>query len=530
VSTSASEAPVERPLEADLLERLRVTPTRTPLRELRAARAGTLALVALLACSLAIVAVASGQKTILVPQSWVVFPGWLAGPLHALTGGIALRSTATAVGFSVALAAMTAAYAVAAACAPALRPRLVLGAIVALHVVWLLAPLMPLTDVFNYLGYARLGVVHGLNPYAHGIAAAPHDPTLPLVTWRHLRSPYGPLFMLGSYALGPLSLPVAYWLLKTATVAASLGCIGLLWRCARQLGRPPLQAVVLYAANPLVLVYGLGGFHNDVFLLLLVLGAVSLVLARRPASAGGALAAAVAVKASAGVLLPFLLLGGRRRLRFLAGAAACSAAIAAVSVAVFGETLPNLGQQSSLLSSFSVPNALGQLIGLGGAPPWLLELAAGAMAGAVALLALRTWQGRIAWLPAAGWATLALIASLAWLQPWYVMWLLPFAALAASGALRRWTLVLCAYLLLTFAPTTGLLLDAIGYKPMSSAVGRASVVRMHALLGTPLRESRGDAALRASGRHHGRTQRRGADPLRDGRVDARADGAQHAGS
>jgi glycosyl transferase family 87 len=533
VSTGAGEATADVALDSGLASPIAAI-ERGPIERAaprpRADSAGALALATLVLASLATVIVASGQQTILVPQSWITFPNWLAGPLHPLTHAIAVRTTPTAIGFSAVLVAMTAAYGVAVAAAPQLRLRLVAGAILALHVVWLLAPLMPLTDVFNYLGYARLGTVHGLDPYAHGIAAAPHDPTFPLATWHHLRSPYGPLFTLASFALGPLPLPLAYWLLKGATVAASLGCVALLWRCACQLGREPLRPVLLYAANPLVLAYGLGGFHNDVFLLLAALGAVSLVLARRDGRAGAALTAAIAVKASAGVLLPFLLLGARRRGRFLAGAFVAAVPVAVLSALAFGGTLPNLGDQSSLLSSFSVPNTLGQLVGLGGAPPWLLTLCTAALVGTLGVLAWRTWQRRIGWLEAGGWATLALIASLAWLQPWYVMWLLPFAALADSEKLRRWTLILCAWLLLTFMPTTGLALDAIGYKPMQSAVGRASVARMHALLGAPLRESRGHAAVRASGRHHRREQRRGAHPLRDGRAHARADGAQRARS
>jgi hypothetical protein len=530
VSAGASEATAGVALEPGLLERIPAAPADAPARRAprsRAALAGTLALAGIALCSVATVVVATGQKTILVPQSWISFPWWLAGPLHALTRDIAVRSTPTAIGFSVVLALMTIAYVVAVACAPALDRRVIVGAIVLLHAIWLLVPLMPSTDVFNYLGYARLGVRHGINPYLHGIAAAPHDPVMPLSTWRHLRSPYGPLFTLASYAIAWMPLVVAYWFLKLVTVAANLGCVALLARCARQLGLAPRRPVVLYAVNPLVLAYGLGGFHNDVLVLLLTLGAVSLLLERRDGRAGAAIAAAVAIKASAGTLLPFLLLRARGRVRFLAGAVACGVAVLAVSLPVFGGALPNLGDQSSLLSSFSVPNALGQLLGLGGAPPWLLEVAALAMAAAVALLAWRTWKGRVGWLEGAGWATLALIASLAWLQPWYAMWLLPFAALADSARLRRWTLVLCAYLLLTYMPTTGLGLNAIGYKPMNSAVGRASVARMEALLrGTPLRESRRHAALRASRRHHGRTQRRGAHPLRDRRIDARADGPQ----
>ena len=486
MSARAPDVAPRELLGSRLWERLRA-PRRTPAASApRAQIIGTLGLAALLACSLLVVVVASGQKTILVPQSDVAFPAWLAGPLHQLTHGIAVRSDPTAIGFSVVLVAMTAAYAIVVVCARSLPARVAISAIVVLHVIWLLAPPMPLSDLFNYLGYARLGGLHGLNPYTHGIAAAGHDAVEPFVTWQRLRSPYGPLFMLASTGLGPLPLPLAYWLMKLATVAASLGVVALLWRCARQLGRDPLPTVLLYAVNPLVLVYALGGFHNDVFLLLFALGAISLLLERRDAGAGAALACAIAVKASAGVLLPFLLLGARRRGRFALGAGAAALPLAAVSVLAYGGAHPNLSDQTSLLSSFSVPNALGQLSGLGGAPPWLLTGANVLLVLVVAALAAATWRGRIDWLPAAGWATFALILSLAWLQPWYAMWLLPLAALAGSRALTRATLAVCAYLLLTFLPVTGMALSALDYKPMDSPVGRASIARMHALQWQPV--------------------------------------------
>jgi hypothetical protein len=38
------------------------------------------------------------------------------------------------------------------------------------------------------------------------------------------------------------------------------------------------------------------------------------------------------------------------------------------------------------------------------------------------------------WLSGAGWATLALLASLGWLMPWYVIWLLPLARCARWSA------------------------------------------------------------------------------------------------
>jgi hypothetical protein len=85
------------------------------------------------------------------------------------------------------------------------------------------------------------------------------------------------------------------------------------------------------------------------------------------------------------------------------------------------------------------------------------------------------------WLSGAGWATLALIVSLAWLMPWYLIWLLPLAALASSVRLRRAALALTVFLVLTFVPETGLLLSSHGIDPMGGSAGRASIAHQHHL-------------------------------------------------
>ena len=105
--------------------------------------------------------------------------------------------------------------------------------IVAIHVVLLMAPPLQLTDLFNYLGYARLGAVHHLNPYTHGIGAEVHDPVFRFSTWHNLHSPYGPLFTAFTYPVALLPIPVAYWVLKMFAVGLSLAFIGLVYKCAR---------------------------------------------------------------------------------------------------------------------------------------------------------------------------------------------------------------------------------------------------------------------------------------------------------
>ncbi len=122
------------------------------------------------------------------------------------------------------------------------------------------------------------------------------------------------------------------------------------------------------------------------------------------------------------------------------------------------------------MTDFSIPQVIGWIIGLGGGAPALLKV----LDVALVLFVVYLLRRRGDWLVDAGWATLALIATLAWLVPWYVVWLLPLAALGTSVRLRRAAGVLTVFLVLTFVPLTGILLANAGINPMGSAVGRAS--------------------------------------------------------
>ena len=75
--------------------------------------------------------------------------------------------------------------------------------------------------MFNYLGYARLGGLHGMNPYTHVIGQEMHDPIYHFATWDNLHSPYGELFTALSYPLAFLPIPVAYWIVKVVTVRSA---------------------------------------------------------------------------------------------------------------------------------------------------------------------------------------------------------------------------------------------------------------------------------------------------------------------
>src|SRR5262249_13895860 len=74
------------------------------------------------------------------------------------------------------------------------------------------------------------------------------------------------------------------------------------------------------------------------------------------------------------------------------------------------------------------------------------------------------------WRIAAGWTTLALLASTAWLLPWYAIWALPLAAVSGDRRLRAATLLLCAYAVLIHLPLADPLLS-----PKRAVVRRTSV-------------------------------------------------------
>jgi hypothetical protein len=66
-------------------------------------------------------------------------------------------------------------------------------------------------------------------------------------------------------------------------------------------------------------------------------------------------------------------------------------------------------------------------------------------------------------------------------MPWYVIWLAPLAGLGSSPRLRRATLALTVFLVLTFVPATGIYLSEHGISPMSTAAGQASKRLQHKL-------------------------------------------------
>jgi len=389
------------------------------------------------------------------------WPGWLSGPLGGLGANL------TSASFQTLVLVMCASYALVLVGARTLPVAALAGAIVLAHVILVLGPPLLSQDVFGYLAFARMGALHGLDPYTHVAAEAPTDAAFAFVGWPFKHSPYGPLFTLGSYATAPLGVAGGLWVLKGLAGAASLAAVGLVAGAAQRLGHSAAWAGAFVGLNPVLLVLAVGGAHNDTLVMLALAGALALTAGAhpRPRAAAAALAAGVGLKLTAGLVLPFLVLSSpstRERLRILAAACVSLLALGLLGVLGFGVHalgfLNAVGEQQQLVATHSIPAETARLFGLSGTPSWWRHLF---VAGFLSVLAWTLWRTARGWdwRVAAGWATLALLASTAWLLPWYAIWMLPLAAVSGDRRLRAATLLVCAYAVLIHLPLADPLLS-----------------------------------------------------------------------
>ncbi|WP_328466816.1 polyprenol phosphomannose-dependent alpha 1,6 mannosyltransferase MptB [Actinoplanes sp. NBC_00393] len=314
-----------------------------------------------------------------------------------------------------------------------------------------LLPFLPLGsyDVYSYAcqGWQQAA---GLNPYAGGVdlLGCPWaDAVAP--TWREAPAPYGPVFLVLAAAAARLggSLTGTVALLRLIAV---LGVVVIGWCLpvlARRAGVPPERAVWLVLACPLVPIHLISGAHNEAVMVALILAGLTVAATgdgmRRMLLAGVLLGLAVGVKATAVVVLPFvmLLFGWKKAVVVVGGGAA--ATLTAVS---FGSGL-GLGWVTGLTGSgvsvqwTAPPTAIGltlDLIGVPGAVPVTRVLGMIALAVALVVLWVRAWHRDPVHYAGLALAATVLLAPV--FHPWYALW--PLAVLATT--VRRDTLWLVA--------------------------------------------------------------------------------------
>jgi alpha-1,6-mannosyltransferase len=394
-----------------------------------------LAIVVLLAATLEIVLDGAVGHSPLIPKSPHVAT-WLQGVGERLGFRV----------FLIALLSFTAAYAVLLRASRVISARWVIGLVLALNVIVFAGPILISTDVFSYIAYARMGIEHGINPYLHGPLAIHSDPIYKYVgsDWKHVPTAYGPIYTLISYPVALLGIAGAVWGMKLLALIASFGTLWLTWHCARKRGLDPTFAVFLVGANPLYLIYALGGAHNDLIMLAFLMGAVSLTLAEREASAAATVVAGAFIKATVAAMLPFMIVS-RRRLGPIIGSLGAIVLCGLVGYVVFGvhgvDLVSVLNRDAAFVSTDSFPTEIAHLFGKPGVFPIDHDLLKATLVLIVLHLLWRTWRG-YDWVAASGWALLAISVTSTWLLAWYIIWSLPLAAISRDRRLLAATLVI----------------------------------------------------------------------------------------
>jgi hypothetical protein len=143
-------------------------------------------------------------------------------------------------------------------------------------------------------------------------------------------------------------------------------------------------------------------------------------------------------------------------------AAGAALAVALVGVIAFGthalDAFSLIGDNQGRTSRFSVPHKIAQGLALvlpGGALDYrgaVRAVLALAFAVVFAWMLWRAYRGLTSALDAIAWTTLAVLLASAWLVPWYILWLLPFAALSRDRRLHIATLALTGWVLAIGVP------------------------------------------------------------------------------
>ena len=322
--------------------------------------------------------------------------------------------------------------------------RWVIALVATLQVIVFAGPILLSTDVFSYIAYARMGVLHSINPYLHGPHTINGDAIYTYVgpDWRRTATAYGPLYTLLSYPVALLGLKAALWAMKFEALLASFGTLLLTWHCARKREINPVPALLAVGANPLYVIYGLGGAHNDLIMTFFMMAAVALTLAGRDAPAAASVVVGSLVKVTAAALLPFMLLARRSGASIL-GALAAILLTVVVTVPVFGlhglDLIAALNRDAALVSTDSFATEIAHLFGKPGVFPIDHDLLKLALVAIVAHLLWRTWRG-YDWVAASGWTLLAIAVTSTWLLAWYTLWSLPLAVVSRDRRLLIATL------------------------------------------------------------------------------------------
>jgi hypothetical protein len=339
-------------------------------------------------------------------------------------------------------------------------------------------------DAYRFVWDGRVQAA-GINPYRHPPAAPELHELRDHDVFTEVNRPftptlYPPTNQIAFYAINRVAGEGVVQV-KLAWLAVEAAVVALLLAALRRVRRSPGR-VALYAWHPLAVVEVAGNGHPEPLLVAFTLAALLLWDGGRRAAAGAALAAAALTRFVPVLLAPFL---ARR------GGARFAVALVSVSLLLY---LPYLGAGPAALGSvgqFGEENfgagPFRWLVTAGLPAPAVRWLLIGLLAAGVAATAARpppdlTGGCRYAALLFGG----AALAS-SQVQPWYLLWVLPFLCVAPSAALL-WACATVSGFYLAFGPAS------MGSEETISVIVWGPTVALLALQGLRFVRARGMSA------------------------------------
>jgi alpha-1,6-mannosyltransferase len=334
-------------------------------------------------------------------------------------------------------------------------------------------------DTYSYLAQGAL-LRDGFDPYAVGPVANP-NPLLDNVSpiWTITTAPYGPAFILVAKLVTMVvgNHVIAGTMLLRLCMLPGLAL--LMWaapRLSRHLGTDGPTALWICVLNPLVLIHLMGGVHNEMLMVGLMTAGIALTFQGRNILGITVITVAIAVKATAGISLPFVVWVWMRHLRERRGyqpvraflvAAAISVLIFAVVFAVLSAVagvglgwLTALAGSVKIINWLTVPTAVANVIHALGSGLFAVHfysvlrvtrlIGIAIIAVSLPLLWWRSRRDDRSALTGIAWSMLIVVLFVPAALPWYYSWPLAVAAplaqsrraMAAIAGLSTWVMLI----------------------------------------------------------------------------------------
>lgn len=337
------------------------------------------------------------------------------------------------------------------------------GAFLLFALLFVFGPTFQSKDVFSYIFHGRAMSVYHSNPYLLIPHARTGDVFYPLIGWKFNASVYGPVYNFISYAITKVagnSVAANVLGFKVMTFAFYAACLPMVhWLTRRLTPGKENMALLITACCPILVMHTLGGAHNDIIAVAVVLAGYILYRKGYLLSGIAIVMVAVMVKIVAVfALAPMLVLYVRdKRGAPLKRVIAAGAACVGVAVLLYLPFLKNLkifkttSHMSGMYSASSIPRVFtwlyAKVFGSGGAASSRLQLTANSrvhlvflgIAGILGILLLLGVKDYRSMTLCAGSLVLVWFLTSTYVVPWYLALGLALAALtgwnATTGAL-----------------------------------------------------------------------------------------------